>query len=377
VAARILIVDDELLLREVMTDVLQEAGYVVTACANGREALAEVNAHPQDAVISDVKMPDMDGLQLLRAVRERHLDLPFVLLTGGPSLDTAMEAVEWGALQYLVKPVSAETLLETAARAVKLGRLARLKRQALTAAGFEHLVGDRAGLEAAFSRALEGLFVACQPIVRAADASLFANEALLRTSEPVFPHPGAFLDAAEQLGRLPDVGRGVRAAVARLLERDALPGVVFINLHPTDLADAALADPSAPLSRFASRVVLEVTERARLEATPDVPARIQALRAMGYRVALDDLGAGYAGLTSFAALSPEIVKIDMSLIRGLDADPLRQKLVTSLAGLCRDLGIVVVAEGIETEAERDASVRCGCELLQGFLLGRPRPMTGR
>jgi EAL domain-containing protein (putative c-di-GMP-specific phosphodiesterase class I) len=193
----------------------------------------------------------------------------------------------------------------------------------------------------------------------------------------VFPHPGAFLDAAEQLGRLHEVGRAVRAAAADLLERDALSGAVFINLHPADLGDDALVDPAAPLSRFATRVVLEITERARLEATPDVPGRVQRLRAMGYRVALDDLGAGYAGLTSFAALSPEIVKIDMSLIRGLDADPLRRKLVASLAGLCRDLGIVVVAEGIETEAEREASVLCGCELLQGFLIGRPRPVPAR
>lgn len=372
---RVLLVDDEPLLRDVMTDLLTEAGYVVSACANGREALQELEGSRYDAVISDVRMPDMDGLELLRAVREKDLDLPFVLLTGGPSLDTALEAVEWGALQYLIKPVSADTLLATAARAVTLGKLARLKREALMAAGFEQLLGDRAGMEAALGRALEGLWMACQPIVRAKDGTLFAHEALLRTSEPVFPHPGALLAAAERLGRLPEVGRTVRAAVAGLLDSGALRGDVFVNLHPADLADEAIVDPRAPLSGFASRVVLEITERARLEGTADVPGTVQALRKMGYRVAIDDLGAGYAGLTSFVALSPEIVKIDMSLIRGLDRDPLKQKLVGSLAGLCQDLGIVVVAEGIETEGERDAAVRAGCELLQGFLLGRPQPVA--
>ena len=154
----------------------------------------------------------------------------------------------------------------------------------------------------------------------------------------------------------------------------ALTGDVFVNLHPLDLIDDDLLDPHAPLSLFASRVVLEVTERASLERVSEVPSRIRNLRAKGYRIAIDDLGAGYAGLTSFTALTPEIVKIDMSLIHGLDRDPVKRKLVTSIASLCLDLGILVVAEGIETEEERSAAAAAGCGLLQGFLMGRPSPI---
>ncbi len=69
----------------------------------------------------------------------------------------------------------------------------------------------------------------------------------------------------------------------------------------------------------------------------------------GYRIAVDDLGAGYAGLTSFAHLEPEVVKVDMSLIRGIDQSPMKQKLLGSIVALCRDLGIEMIAEGIETE----------------------------
>lgn len=371
---RVLVVDDEQALREYMTEFLTEATFVVTACSNGREALEALQRDTFDAVLSDVQMPDMDGLALLRAVREKDLDLPVVLFTGRPSLETALHAIEQGALQYLMKPVAADELLEAAGRAVKLGALARLKRKALMASGFEPLIGDKAGLEVAFTRALRNVWMAYQAIVRAADGSLNAHEALLRTAEPAFPDPGALLAAAERLGRLPDLGRTIRGAVARLMAMGALAHDVFINLHPLDLTDDALLDRDAPLSRFAPRVVLEITERASLENIPDVAGRTHLLRKLGYRIAIDDLGAGYSGLKNFAALTPEIVKLDMSLVRGLDGDFVKQKLVGSMTGLCRELGILVVAEGIETELERDAAVRLGCGFLQGFFLGRPSRM---
>jgi hypothetical protein len=121
----------------------------------------------------------------------------------------------------------------------------------------------------------------------------------------------------------------------------------------------------------AHRIVLEITERWSLERFHDVGERIRALRDLGFRVAVDDLGAGYAGLTSFARLRPEIVKLDMSLIRGVNDDPTRQHLIRSLNGACRDLGIRVVAEGVETKEERDTLVALGSNLLQGYLFSKP------
>jgi EAL domain-containing protein (putative c-di-GMP-specific phosphodiesterase class I) len=118
-------------------------------------------------------------------------------------------------------------------------------------------------------------------------------------------------------------------------------------------------------------VILEVTERASLEGIDDLPRRIKTLRSLGYRVAIDDLGAGYAGLTSFAVLEPDVVKLDMALVRGADQEPIKRKLIHSITTLCKELKILVVAEGVETEAERRTMAELGCDLLQGFLLGRP------
>jgi EAL domain-containing protein (putative c-di-GMP-specific phosphodiesterase class I) len=122
--------------------------------------------------------------------------------------------------------------------------------------------------------------------------------------------------------------------------------------------------------------VLEVTERASLEHIPDVRGRVRSLRQLGFRVAIDDVGAGYAGLTSFVALEPDIVKIDMALIRGVDREPIKRRLIGSMVSVCQSMEILVVAEGVETEAEQRVLVDLGCDLLQGFLLGLPAVATG-
>ncbi|MDH5492883.1 MAG: EAL domain-containing protein, partial [Myxococcales bacterium] len=103
-----------------------------------------------------------------------------------------------------------------------------------------------------------------------------------------------------------------------------------------------------------------------------VPTRIADLRRLGFRVAVDDLGSGYAGLNTFANLRPELVKLDQELVRGAHTDPLKERLVRSMTKVCAELGIVVVAEGIECDEELEAVRSYGCDLLQGYLLGMPR-----
>jgi EAL domain-containing protein (putative c-di-GMP-specific phosphodiesterase class I) len=122
---------------------------------------------------------------------------------------------------------------------------------------------------------------------------------------------------------------------------------------------------------MASRVILEVTERATLPTSPLLADRIARLRKLGYRLAVDDIGAGYSGLTSFTELTPEIVKVDMSLVRNVHTSAAKQRTIGALCRLCHEVGTLVVAEGVETLDERDTLVNLGCDLLQGYLLGKP------
>jgi EAL domain-containing protein (putative c-di-GMP-specific phosphodiesterase class I) len=322
-------------------------------------------------VLSDITMPGLNGIDLLRAVREHDLDLPVVLMTAIPAVETAVAALEYGALRYLIKPVAMAELVQVVTRAAQLRQMAALKRQALSLLQTDRFqIGDRAALDTVFDRALDKLWMAFQPIVSYSQQRTFALEALVRSGEPTMTGPDAIFDAAERLDRLVDVGRRIRENVAA-----AASGLgdttIFVNLHPRDLLDDDLYSAAAPLSAVASRVVLEITERASLDHVNDVRARVAALRALGFRVAVDDLGAGYAGLTSFAQLEPEVAKIDMSLVRGIDAHPTKQKLVRSLVSLCADLKLLLVVEGVETPAERDTLVALGCDLMQGYLFARP------
>jgi EAL domain-containing protein (putative c-di-GMP-specific phosphodiesterase class I)/CheY-like chemotaxis protein len=367
---RLLLVDDEVALLEVWGEILRDAGWRVETASDGTKALELLVRGSFDAILTDIDMPGLNGLQLLRAIRARDLDVPVVLMTGNPRTETAIEAVEQGALRYLVKPVGAAILTEAVEAASRLHRIARLKREALAYLGGESaLPGDLAGLQAAFTRGLQGLWMAYQPIVRA-DGTLFGHEALMRCELRALPGPAPMFDAAERLGRVHDLGRTIRARAAASLN-GASPAVLFVNVHALELTDADLYRPSAPLSARAGAVVLEVTERTSFERVPDLRARIKGLRDLGYRIAVDDLGAGYAGLTSFAALEPDVVKLDMALVRGVDREPIKHRLVGSMTRLCRDLGILVVAEGVETPAEKQALLDLGCDLLQGYLFGRP------
>lgn len=369
-AARVLVVDDEPQILRVFRRVLAQVGYEVFTAGDGRAAVAAIDTTHFDVVISDIEMPDIDGLELLRLAHARDPDLAFVLVTGGPAIESAVEALELGALHYLTKPIDREKLERTVEHAVAYSRAAHAKRAAVDLAEPEEPPASPSVREG-FERALGSLWMAYQPIVRVSDRSLLGFEALMRSNEPSLPHPGAVLDAATRLSRLYELGREVRARAAAPMQASPEGALVFVNLHPDDLADDALYDGSAPLAAIASRVVLEITERASLGDMSDAKARIGRLRALGYRIAIDDLGAGYAGLTSFALLEPELVKLDMGLVRDVDSNPTRQKLVQSMTTLAHDMGAEIIGEGVETAAEREVLASLGVDLLQGYLLAKP------
>lgn len=370
---QVLVVDDDVPTARGFGRILTSAGFTVTVAHDGLEAAEMARTTSFDAILSDIAMPGMNGIDLMRVVREHDLDVPVILITGGPAIESAVAAMEYGALLYLIKPIEAQALEDAITKAVRLRQMARIKREALALFHMDNkALGDKASLEARFENALSTLWVAYQPIVSWSLQHVFAYEALVRNKEPTLRSPPDLFEAAERLGRLQELGRTIRDRVA--LTADELPtgSLLFVNVHALELDDETLFSALAPLSRHAKSVVLEITERAPIEKIRDVGSRVAQLRALGYRIAVDDLGAGYAGLASFAHLEPEVVKVDMSLIRGVDRSPMKQKLLGSIVSLCHELGIQMIAEGIETEAERETLIRLGGDLCQGYLFARPQ-----
>lgn len=371
-APSILLIDDDADILSYYKDALSTKGYRIQTASDGKEAVALARWRRFDVILSDISMPGMDGISMLRVIRESNLDVPVIFATSDPRAETAISALEYGALRYLTKPVKPAELRKVVEYGICLNRMARAKREALMAvSGVNGFAGDRAGLEASFERALATTWMAYQPIVSWSKKEVIGYEALARTGDPTLASPLALIETAEKVGRLVELGRTFRALVARSLIAIPEETKVFVNLHPRDFDDDDLFSADSALAKSASRIVLEITERASMELVSDVGPRIARLRQMGYRIAIDDMGAGHAGLSTFATLEPDMVKLDMALTRGIDRNPTKQKVVRSLTGLCQELSMTVITEGVETHGERDAILAAGCDALQGFLFGYP------
>jgi len=364
----VLLVDDEPGIVRSYGRLLRTAGFRVTELTDPCGVADVIATDEVDVIVTDVGLPVIDGIQILQIVRAAHPTLPVVLITGAGDLPSAIKAVEHGAHRYLQKPVDSHVLVAVVEDALAAHRRAEEHHRAV--AYYERLgqqASFRSSIAGRFDRALEGLYMAYQPIVRWSDRSVYAYEALVRSTERGLSRPQALFSAGESLDRLHDLGRATRRLVAATMEQAPPDLQMFVNLHPHDLDDESLMSGECPLTRMASRVVLEVTERTSLDLTSELGQRLVTLRNLGYRLAIDDLGAGYSGLTALTQIRPEVVKVDMSLVRGIDDDPTKRKLVAMLAASCRDLGMLMIAEGVETTDERDVLVRIGCDLLQGHL----------
>jgi len=221
-----------------------------------------------------------------------------------------------------------------------------------------------------------GLTMAFQPIVDMASGQPFAFEALVRGPDGE--------SAGEVLARVTDETRYAfdqqcrvaaieQAVAAGILETDArlsinfLPNAVYSPVACIQLTLKTAKETQLPTARL----IFEFTENERIEDTAHVQNIVETYQRMGFATAIDDFGAGHAGLGLLARFQPDIIKLDMELIRGIDASLPRRLIVDGVIRMARALGIEVIAEGIETVGELDALRALGVRYLQGYLLARP------
>lgn len=215
--------------------------------------------------------------------------------------------------------------------------------------------------------------MAFQPIVDLRDHSLFAYEALVRGVD------GS--GAADVLRRITDTNRyafdqACRVKAVELAARLEMPCRLSINFLPNAVYHAAtcIRATLAAAQRFnfpAERIIFEITENEELVDKAHLKSIIHEYQRQSFRTAIDDFGAGYSGLNLLAEFQPDLIKLDMAMVRGIDADPVRQAIVEGILGVCRVLGIEVIAEGIETAGELQSLRAMGINLFQGYLFARP------
>jgi EAL domain-containing protein (putative c-di-GMP-specific phosphodiesterase class I) len=365
---RVLLVDeDHEFLREAARS-LSIVGCAVESATTAEQAARMIEGEHFDVLVTDVH-PHVAGADLLRVARTHDADVQVIMMTEAPEIDSAVRSIELRAFGYLTKPFAPGELELAVSEAAAFRHEQHTRRMAMERLQRES--ATRRSLRASLAHALDTLFLEYQPIVQWSERSVFAYEALLRSQDAALADPASVLSVAERLGLLPFVSRAVRRRVVEDLARREMDTTILLNLHPSDLLDESLFDPATPLSARANSIVLEITERSTLHNVTDVRRRIDRLRAIGFKIAIDDLGEGYSGLTSVATIEPEVMKLDMTIVRGVDRSPPNQRLIRSMIAVAREAGARLIAEGVETRLERDALVALGCDYFQGYLFARP------
>ncbi|RZL33411.1 MAG: EAL domain-containing protein [Rubrivivax sp.] len=214
---------------------------------------------------------------------------------------------------------------------------------------------------------------AYQPIVDVASHRIFAHEALVRGPQG----EGAMSVLAQvneanryrfdQACRVKAIKTAAQLGMAERVSINFLPNAVYkpeVCIRTTLEAARTHGFPT-------ERIIFEVTEGERVEDGPWLASILREYQRCGFLTAIDDFGAGYAGLTLLADFRPDIIKLDMALVRGVDASKARQAITRGMVRICEELRIQVVAEGVETPGERDFFLGEGVTLMQGYLFGRP------
>ena len=227
--------------------------------------------------------------------------------------------------------------------------------------------------------ALNNLELHYQPLVSCGDRSLVGHEALLRLRgvHGRLAYPDEFLSSFNAIDLRLQLGHWVIAQVMHDY-RNLNDGFVTLNLGARELAmldlEEVLLRESAHHGIALDRVVLEITEQALPSVSASVIQHLQRLRSLGVQVAIDDFGVGYSCLALLSTLPCDLVKLDRLFLHHAADNPIAQRLFESITTLCRDIGLTVLAEGVEHEWQARMAEDCGCQQMQGYYLGYPTPI---
>jgi len=362
---RVLLVDDEPNILEGLRRSLP--GFDVTTLTDPAAAVELVAVEHFDAVVSDYHMPGLNGVELLAEVAQHSPETAGLLLTGSLDMAVAVEALNAGCVaRFLRKPLEA-AVLGSVIEEVTASRRA-----------------FSSGLDSSQRRAIDlpsqALFDFCHTQTQQLLLSGFAIH-----YQPIFDLTTMQPSGAEALSRFesgtpPDrFSQARRAGLARELEHRAIELAIrrvdafdsscrlWLNVSHDHL-DANLLRLIGP---HCEQIQLEITENTEVSDYAALTRDLAPFRAAGALVAVDDAGAGFAGLRQIAALTPDAIKLDRSLITGIAGDPVRQRLIEALLGFANDVGSSLIAEGVETATDLAALGTLGVRQAQGFFLRRP------
>lgn len=215
--------------------------------------------------------------------------------------------------------------------------------------------------------------MAFQPIVNTSSRTVFAQEALVRGLNN--ESAGRIFESVNEDNRY-RFDQSCRVKAIQVATHLGVPSLLSINFMPNavyrpELCIRTTLEAAEVFGFPVNRIIFEITEGEKVQDHAHVREIIQHYKQRGFLTAIDDFGAGYSGLNLLAEIQPDLVKLDMALIRNIDKDKGRQAITKGVLQVCRDLAIQVIAEGIETHGELSTLQSLGVELFQGYYFARP------
>jgi EAL domain-containing protein (putative c-di-GMP-specific phosphodiesterase class I)/FixJ family two-component response regulator len=377
-AIRILLLDDELFMLKVHAHMLVKMGFMsVATCDSGSEALKRVDApdNRPNLILLDLNMPDMDGIEFVRLLVEHGYTGSLILVSGEDKrvlqmAEKLIQAHLITVLGHLNKPVSLNDL------AVMVDKW----KPAKVAHDAAKKIYSAAELRAAIANS--ELINYYQPQIAVATCAVVGVETLVRWRHPsdglVFPDQ--FIGVAEKHGLIDDLAHVVLPSAmsqAKAWRKTGLPLRVAINISMDNLMSVAFADfvvDAAARADVAPKdIVLELTE-SRLMLDQRAPLEILSrLRLKRFRLSIDDFGTGHSSLTQLRDIPFDELKIDQSFVHGARCDETARVMYDASLGLGKQLGMVVVAEGVEDREDWELVLRTQCDQAQGYFIGHPMP----
>jgi diguanylate cyclase (GGDEF)-like protein len=361
----------------------------------GDELLIEVGKRLQATLRPEDVLARLGGDEFV--VLSHDIPEPMAAVQVAERLQAAL-SVPWRFQDYLITPSMSIGIASTEDSEVTVDELLRRADLAMYAAKgnpersitiFDHVIDEQVKRGILIKRQLQDaidsdlLRVDFQPIVNLETRESVGFEALARVRdfEGGWISPIDFIPVAESVGLIDPLGDLVLRRcleVLRLLGHPSGDHVISINISPLQICREGLAARVIALAERAgvdlSALAIEVTESVLIDRPQEAMRELESLRAVGCRVYLDDFGTGYSSMSWLAQLPIDAIKIDRSFVMGLLTDPRRALVVASMIRLSRDLGLDVIAEGVEQEAQAQALLAMGCCKAQGFLFGHPAPI---
>jgi EAL domain-containing protein (putative c-di-GMP-specific phosphodiesterase class I) len=379
---RVLIADDEPSLLEALTELFSHEDRVVLvgAAGNADEAITLAEDRRPDVAILDVSMPAGGGPRAAREILRRSPATRVIALSAFEDKPTVLEMLRAGAVGYLVKGAAADQILGSIAKVVQGG--ASLSTEVIDAIVDElqsQLRREEIEEEEREARRAQiGKFVAgetvttvFQPIMDLRTREILGMEALSRFHAlPLRPPYEWFAEAAALEMGIPLELATMRRALDAI---DRLPEGAYLSLNCSHRA-AMSGELVEAFGANARRIVVEITEHEPVGDYRKLTESLHGLRELGVRIAIDDAGAGFASLRHTLRLRPDIVKIDISIVRDIDRDRGKRALASALTRFAVEMDMTVVAEGIESEVELQTLIDLGVVSGQGFYLAEPAPL---